>query len=249
MMKRRSVWLALGALVAVSLACAAPSIPLAGRTIKGSGNVVTEDRDVSGFDSVSMLSFGRVIITQGAEESLTVETDDNLMQYIETKVEDGTLELSFTEDDKIPAPSESIIFRLSLMDLTALDTSGAGKFEIAELDTDRLEVTLSGAGDIAIDALTATDLIITVSGAGNIELAGQVETQEITLNGLGNYTATDLESRTATVRVPGAGNVALWVLDSLDVTISGAGNVEYYGSPDVTQNISGIGKLTSRGDK
>jgi hypothetical protein len=248
-MKRHLVWLTLIVLITASLACATPSIPSGIRTIKGSGNVVTEERDVSGFDSVALLGFGRVIVTQGDEESLTVETDDNLMQYIETQVRGGTLELGFTEDDILLRPSDSIIFRLSVIDLTALDASGAGKFEIDELDADRLEVTLNGAGDIKIDSLSATDLVVTVNGAGQVELAGQVKTQEISLNGLGNYVATDLESQTATVRVPGAGSVVIWVLDTLDVTINGAGSVEYYGSPAVTQDIGGVGKLTSRGDK
>ncbi len=228
-MKQRSMWLTLIVLITAGLACAIPSIPSGIRTIKGSGNVVTADRDVSGFDSVALLGFGRVIITQGDGESLTVETDDNLMQYIETEVRGGTLELGFTEDDLLLNPSESIIFRLSLIDLAALDSSGAGKFEIDELETDRLEITLSGAGDITIDSLSATDLVVTVNGAGQVELAGQIKTQEITLNGLGNYVAPDLESQTATVRVPGG--------------------VEYYGSPHVTQDISGVGSVTSRGDK
>jgi hypothetical protein len=211
--------------------------------------VVTEERDVSGFDSVALSGFGEVIITQGDEESLTVETDDNLMQYIETQVRGGTLELGFTDDDILLRPSKSIIFRLSVIDLTALDSSGAGKFEIDELDADRLEVTLSGAGDIRIDSLTATDLVVTVSGAGNIELAGQVKTQEVNLNALGNYVAPDLESQAATVRISGAGSASIWVLDTLDVTISGAGNVEYFGSPEVSKNISGVGSVKSRGDK
>jgi hypothetical protein len=213
--------------------------------------VVTEERDVSGFDSVVLSGFGKVIITQGDEESLTVETDDNLMQYIETQVRGRTLELGFTDDvrRRIPDPSESIIFRLSVIDLTVLDSSGAGSFEIAKLNADRLKITLSGAGDIKIDSLLATDLVVTVSGAGNIELAGQVKTQEVNLNALGNYVAPDLESQAVTVRISGAGSAGIWVLDTLDVTISGAGNVEYYGSPEVSKNISGVGSLTSRGEK
>ncbi|NIO72071.1 MAG: hypothetical protein GTN71_24365, partial [Anaerolineae bacterium] len=185
-MKRHSMWLALMVLIAASLACAVPFVGI--RTIKGSGNVVTEERDVSGFDSVALSAFGEVIITQGDKESLTVETDDNLMQYIETEVRGRTLELGFTDDvrHRIPDPSKSIIFRLSVPELTALDSSGAGRFEIDELDADRLKITLSGAGDIRMDSLTASDLVVTVSGAGNIELAGQVETQEVNLNGLGN---------------------------------------------------------------
>jgi len=246
-MKRHSMWLALMVVMAASLACAVPFVGI--RTIEGSGNVVTEERDVSDFDRVALSGFGEVIITQGDEESLTVETDDNLMRYIETEVRGGTLELGFTDDDILLRPSKSIIFRLSVIDLTALDSSGAGRFEMDELDADRLEVTLSGAGDIRIDSLTATDLVVTVSGAGNIELAGQVKTQEVNLNALGNYNASDLESQAATVGISGAGSASIWVHDTLDVTISGAGNVDYYGSPEVSKNISGVGKVTSQGDK
>jgi hypothetical protein len=246
-MKRHSMWLALMVVIAASLACAVPFVGT--RAIKGSGNVVTEERDVSGFDSVALSGFGEVIITQGDKESLTVETDDNLMRYIETEVRGGTLELGFTDDDILLRPSESIIFRLKVIDLSALDSSGAGRFEMDDLDADRLEVTLSGAGDIRMDSLSATDLVVTVSGAGNIELAGQVETQEVNLNALGNYVAPDLESQAATVRISGAGSASIWVHDTLDVTISGAGNVDYYGSPEVSKNISGVGKVTSQGDK
>jgi hypothetical protein len=246
-MKRHSMWLALMVVIVASLACAVPFV--GSRTIKGSGNVVTEERDVSGFDRVALSGFGEVIITQGDKESLTVETDDNLMRYIETEVRGGTLELGFTDDDILLRPSKSIIFRLSVIDLTALDSSGAGLFEIDELDADRLGVTLSGAGDIRMDSLSANDLVITVSGAGNIKVAGQVKTQEVNLKALGNYNAPDLESQAATVRISGAGSASIWVHDTLDVTISGAGNVDYYGSPEVSKNISGVGKVTSQGDK
>ena len=67
-------------------------------TIQGSGDVITESRDVSGFDSVSLSGIGRVIITQGDDESLTIETDDNLMKYITSEVRDGTLELGDTDN-------------------------------------------------------------------------------------------------------------------------------------------------------
>ena len=245
-MKRHSMWLlALIVLIAGSLAC---DIPLGVRTIRGSGNVVTEERQVSGFDGVALSGVGRVIITQGGEEALTIETDDNLMRYIETEVRNGTLELRLARNT-IPIPSQSIIFHVSVVDLTRLDSSGAGSFEIGKLDTDRLKVTLSGAGDIGVDSLYATDLEVAISGAGNIELTGQVEAQEIELSGLGSYNAPDLESRAASVRISGAGSTVIWVLDTLDVEISGAGNVEYFGSPEVTRDISGAGRVTSRGDK
>ena len=215
---------------------------------RGSGNVVTEAREVSGFEEVALSGVGKVIITQGDEESLTIETDDNLMRYIKSEVRNGRLELSIAEDT-IPIPSRSITYRVGVVDLTGLDSSGAGSFEIDGLDTDRLRVTLSGAGDIKGDSLSATDLVVTISGAGNIDLAGKVGTQEIDMSGLGNYSAPNLESQMASVRISGAGGAVIWAQDTLDVEISGAGNVEYYGSPSVNQDISGAGRVSSRGGK
>ena len=248
MIKQRLIWLALIVLIAATLACDAPFDV---GTIQGSGNVVTEEREVSDFDKVAMSGFGRVIVTQGDSESLTIETDDNLMQYIETQVSGGTLELGFTDDveRKILDPSDSIIFRLGVIDLSALNISGAGSFEVKELGADRFELVLSGAGDVKIDSLAATDLVVTVSGAGGIEMAGQVETQAVTLSGFGSYDAPDLESQDATVQVGGAGSATVWAHDTLDIEIGGAGDVDYFGSPDVTQDISGAGSITSQGDK
>jgi len=218
--------------------------------IVGSGNVVTEDRPVSDFNRVSLTSVGQVIITQGEGESLTVETDDNLMRYIKTEVKNGTLILGFTDEvkNKSIRPSERIVFNLSAKDITALDVSGAGDINASSLDADRLEVVIGGAGDVDIGSLTADELVVRISGAGDAELAGQVVEQNIAISGAGDYRATDLESQATIVEVSGAGDATLWATDTLDVRISGVGSVEYYGSPSVTQNISGVGKLTSLGE-
>ena len=218
------------------------------RTIQGSGDVVTESRDVSGFDRVSHTGIGRVIITQGDEESLTIEADDNLMEYITSEVRDGTLELGFTDNLRVD-PIPSIVFRVNVNDLKALESVGVGAFEIEKLNTDQLELSTSGTGVITIDELTVTDLVVAADGTGSIKLAGTAETQEIKLVGAGDYEAPDLESQTAAVDVTGTGSVEIWVLDSLDVVITGVGGASYFGSPNVTQNITGNGSLTSLGDK
>jgi len=217
-------------------------------TIQGSGEVITESRDVSGFDSVSLTGIGRVIITQGDDESLTIEADDNLMKYITSEVRDGTLELGYTDNVRFD-PIPSIVFRVNVNDLNALDSVGAGSFEMDKLNTEQLEISATGTGDITIDELTATDLVVAADGIGSIKLTGTVETQEIKLIGTGDYETPDLESHTATVHNTGTGSVVIWVLDSLDVVMTGVGEVSYFGDPNVTQSITGTGSLTSLGDK
>jgi hypothetical protein len=215
---------------------------------QGSGNVITEERDVSGFDQVNMSGFGEMIITQGNDESLTIETDDNLMQFIETEVRNNTLYLEFTENT-IPDPSDTIAYHLTLIDLEALELSGAGEFSIQSLDTPRLEITFSGAGRIDLDSLNTDELTVQISGAGDVNLAGKVSVQEVNIEGAGQYLASDLESDQASVKIEGVGKATIWAHDSLDIRVDGAGNVEYYGSPTVNQNIQGGGSIRSLGQK
>jgi hypothetical protein len=217
--------------------------------IRGSGNVVTEDRPVSDFNRVSLTGVGEVIITQGEDESLTVRADDNIMRYIKTEVKSGILILGFTDEakNKRIRPSKRIKFNLSVKDVTGLDISGAGDVNVTSLDTDRLEIVVGGAGDVSISSLTAEELVVHLNGAGRVELAGQVAEQNVKINGFGAYHAAKLESQTAIVGVNGAGSATLWATDTLDVRIPGAGNVAYYGSPTVTKKITGVGMIISRG--
>ena len=50
--------------------------------VRGSGDIETEERDVSGFDEVYLSGIGNLIVTQGEEESLVIEADDKLPSLI-----------------------------------------------------------------------------------------------------------------------------------------------------------------------
>ena len=253
----RSIIRAILVIFIIGFALTACYIPSGPRLVRGSGDVVVEERNVSGFDKILVSGAGRVIVTQGDSESLTIETDDNLMRYIVTKVEGDTLEIGFTEGTVLSEggggralqPSDSIVFRIEVIDLSAVTLSGAAKFEMEKLKTGDLDILLSGAGDIEMADLNGSRLDVQVSGAGDVNLAGKVVSQDIRLSGLGKYQAFDLESETAGVTISGAGGADLWVLDRLDIVISGAGDVKYYGTPTVNPEVSGLGRIQGLGEK
>ena len=240
-------------LVVAATACI-PSVQP--RLIKGSGNVIVEDRNVSGFDQIAMAGAGQIIITQGDKESLSIETDDNLLEYISSEVKGDTLEIDFTKDIILSSgarnslqPSAGFVFRISVIDLERVSVSGAADIYSDKLKTDRLVINFSGAGKIKIGDLNASWLDVSLSGAGDVDLAGKVESQDITISGLGHYGAFNLESQEASVSISGAGGAELWATETLDVVISGAGDVDYYGSPSVNPEITGLGRLQGLGEK
>lgn len=238
--------------------------------ITGSGQIVTEERDVTGFHGVELTAYGDLRISQGEAESLVIQGDDNIIRHMITEVKNGILVIRFDDNyGNIYKTTERIEFNLVVKEIDRIDFSGAGEVNAEDLISDTLSVSLSGAGDIEINNLTTTslsvdlsgagdievdnlyaeNLSVSLSGAGNFDLSGVAASQSITLSGVGNFNAEDLESRTGTVTLTGAGNASVWIKDTLSVSISGAGNVNYYGDPAITQNITGVGRVSKRGEK
>ncbi|HWL48440.1 MAG TPA: DUF2807 domain-containing protein, partial [Acidimicrobiia bacterium] len=52
--------------------------------VEGSGNVITESREVSDFNEIVLGGSGRVMVEVTGTESLTIEAEDNIMPLLET---------------------------------------------------------------------------------------------------------------------------------------------------------------------
>lgn len=248
-----SIFAALSILALSTLACSSFYIPFHsdGDTVTPSGNVITETRDVSGFDRVEFSSIGEVTLIQGETEGLVIEADDNLMPYIDVKVSGSKLTIGMEDNVglnfEINGTQPTLHFTLTVKDLSSLEVSGLASLTCDSLSASDFSLDISGGGDITIDSLTADNLTVSLSGLGDINLAGQVTDQQVDISGAGNYDAGDLESATASINLSGLGDATLWATDSLDVDLSGAGSIDYYGNPSVSQNVSGLGDLTSLG--
>lgn len=245
MTNRKSILFILPLIALVMMAC---NLGINIQAVRGSGTLKTEERSVSGFDRISLSGMGDLNVVQGDEEKLTIEAEDNLLQYITTEVRGSELQIGIKDGTNI-LPTRGIHFELRVKNLSAVSVSGAGNLKMDSLKSNDLDLTVSGAGNVDIKNLDVTGVNVKSSGTGNFTLAGKTQTQNITISGAGNYRAGDLESNIADLSVSGAGNSTLWVKEKLTVKISGFGRVEYYGDPTVTQDISGGGSVKSLGNK
>jgi hypothetical protein len=218
--------------------------------VEGSGKIITQDRAVSGFNRVELGGTGQVTITQGDQEALTVEADDNIMPYIRSDVRGNTLYLGYTAaaSGMRIRPSTPIKFNITMKQISGLEVSGSGNITAPNVDTSSLELQISGSGNVDIAALKAVSLDTGVSGSGSVNLSGQVTDQKISISGSGKYEAAKLQSQTADVSVSGSGDTTLWVTETLNVHISGSGDVSYYGNPGIQSSSSGSGKIRSLGN-
>ncbi|MDH4177133.1 MAG: DUF2807 domain-containing protein [Thermoleophilia bacterium] len=189
--------------------------------IRGSGVPASESRQVAAFTSVDLLGAADVTITIGAEQSVTVETDDDLISRVQTNVERDTLRI---ENDG------------------RLDTDLG--IDVAIVVPTLEAVTLSGAGDVTIEGLSGSSLDIALNGAGSVEAAGAVEQLDVAINGAGTAGLANLAARDVDVVVNGTGAADVQAIQSLSATVNGVGTITYTGNPKhVDTSTPGVGSI------
>ncbi len=223
---------------------------VAGRqAVRGSGNVVSETRPVSGITGVGHGTIGDLTITLGETETLTVEAEDNLLPYLETPVINGSLTIRNKPGVSL-LPTRPVRYHLTVKSLQSLADSSSGNISGPKITGQSISIALSSSGNITLDGVQADTLNVASSSSGVIKIhGGQAGRQVITLSSSGTYQAPDVKSQSAQVIISSSGDATIWVTDQLDATISSSGSVNFYGSPQITQRISSSGKVNSRGNK
>lgn len=224
--------------------------PFTGPSERGSGNVVMETREVSGFEAIDVNYPAEVTISQGTAESLKIEAEDNLLPLLKTEVRGGRLEIFYKRGPgKNIRATKPVRITIVVKDLNDVQFSSAGQLTIDRLEADELEVSLSGAGDVQLNQVQAGALYVNMSGAGSATASGSARNLIVNISGLGSFEGGELESQDARVAISGAGGATVWAERDLNVDLSGAGSVSYYGAASVSRNISGVGGVRHLGEK
>lgn len=226
---------------ACALAFAAPFGLAHADTVAGSGNVQKQARQVGHFTGVALSLPGNVELRMGNNESVTVETDDNLLPLVETVVEDDTLRLrAARKDTNLRTRHLKIVVTARSVDKLVL--AGSGSIDADALRGSRLEFALTGSGALNVKSVEAENVAAKVAGSGDLRVGGgSARSVSVSIGGSGNVEMGKVKAGSASVRVAGSGDATVWAQDSLDATVAGSGDVNYYGDPRVSQSVVGSG--------
>ena len=171
--------------------------------IVGSDVIVSEFRALPPFDSIDVaISHAEIVITQGGPQSLRIETDDNIIDEIDTIVFGSVLQIikqaSYTTN-------HGVEIHISMTSVQMLRLSGVGSMDATGL---------TSAGTLEVD----------LAGVGSIDLAGTVDTYDAVHQGVGKIDAENLTSRLADIDLRGLGDCRITVTDQLNGVISGQGD-------------------------
>jgi Putative auto-transporter adhesin, head GIN domain len=211
--------------------------------IRGSGDLTTESRDVSGFTGIVLEGTGTVNVEITGTESLTIEAEDNLMPHLTSDVRNGRLVLG---TDTAISTTRGITYTITVETLEGVTIDGSGNVDASEISGESFNAEINGSGTIDLTGLDLGRLEATISGSGGIDVTGTTDDLQVSIPGSGTFTGVDLQAATGDVTISGSGSAVVNVADTLAAVIDGSGSIEYLGNPTVDSTINGSGSIRHR---
>ncbi|WP_353778679.1 DUF2807 domain-containing protein [Winogradskyella sp. 3972H.M.0a.05] len=235
--------LAVIAILSVSLSYA----QLWGKKIKGNGNMTTISRTTSDYDAVKCAGSFDYILVAGEEGKLTIEGEENLLEYIITEVKDNKLIVKTKNNVNLKTSwNKTIKVTIPFKDISVVALSGSGDLYNKDvIKSDDLVVALAGSGDVILD-INTQKVKGAVSGSGDLTLKGNTNDLDARVAGSGDFHGFNLEANNTVVSVAGSGDAEVVSRKSLKARVSGSGDIEYKGNPEKEDTkVSGSGSISN----
>jgi hypothetical protein len=215
-------------------------------SIKGNGKIITEKRVTADYDEIKIAGFFDVELVSGKEGNISIQGEENLLQYIKTETENGVLKV-FTEKKSNISTNKKILITIPFENINAVSLSGSGNLSTkTTIKTNKFKTNLAGSGDITL-TVVAIEIEADLSGSGTLILKGNTDSLMTKLVGSGDVNTADLKSKNADVSVTGSGDVTLNCSNNLKARVSGSGDIYYTGNPKTKDaNVNGSGDITQK---
>ena len=175
---------------------------IAGLAIMNVFSQSKEIRSVSAFTGIEASGVFDITVTKGSTESLTIEANNDVMQYVRSEVRNGVLHLYLDKGNNMMNIKNLKAF-IVMKNLDKVTLSGACKFTsddpftsdtfrcdcsgasklMANVNTNLLNIEASGACNIKIKANVIGDTNLDVSGASKIQ--GELNAANVMINSSG----------------------------------------------------------------
>lgn len=201
-------------------------------SIKGNGNVVEQRRSVQSFDEIKVSRGMNVYISEGNTTRVVVKADENLLEIIETEVNDDVLKV--TSSSNIRKAKMKKVF-ITVPNLEVIKASaGSNIYSETVLNFDDLDVSTSSGSNIALD-INSDEVIASASSGSNLKLEGKANSLKAKASSGSNIKAGKLKTANSEAKVSSGANIWVSTQKSLKGNASSGGNVFYYGNPTNTE--------------
>lgn len=209
-----------------------------------SNNITSKTLSVSGFNKLDISDPFIVQVTfSETEESVVVESNDNIHQLIEINQQGETLNIGLYKNSNISGvPVLNVYIKTSSIE--NIKAEGATKVEFQnQLVASYFEMEFNGASTFQ-GSLNVDELISKLYGASTMNISGISNSFEIRAEGASKMMDFNFETNSLNANLNGASDISLTVNEKLNVKASGASNVYYKGNGVIeSMDLSGASNI------
>lgn len=207
-------------------------------TVSGSGNIVSEAHDLTGFESISVGGSADLFVTVSDEWLVELTTDDNLHEYVEVFTDGKTLVIRNREMVNL-RPSDRLTVRVSMPAINGLTASGASNATIeSSLKQDSFSVSASGSSDVHL-WVELDEFFVQSSGSSDVYAGGYSRFVSVSLSGSSDFRGNEFTCDVAEVSLSGSSNMWATITESVSGQLSGSSDLNLNGTPAVDVRTSG----------
>jgi hypothetical protein len=215
-----------------------------GDSIKGSGNVISENRPVNGdFTSIEASRGIDVIVAQSNIKSIEVKADDNIIEHISTDINNSVL--TITLDKSVKNLSSKKVY-VTLPNIESLrSSSGSSISSKNALVVKSIDVKSSSGSEINID-VEAEKIICDSSSGSEISVEGKAIKLEVSSSSGSEIEAQNLLANDIIANSSSGSSIEIHPIISLSAKASSGSDIIYYNNPkSLTKKSSSGGSIKS----
>jgi hypothetical protein len=216
-----------------------------GNLVIGSGNVISEERQVSDISSISIGSSMNLFIEQTGSESVRIEADDNVISYVTTQKTGGELKIQLKSVGF--GSIHPINCYVTVKDLSKIKVSSSATIKCDDLKTENLSIEMASSSKGTL-TIHVTKLNLNIGSSADLTLSGETVSQDIKLGSSGRLEAYSLVSKDCKILAQSSGSANINVSEKLNAQISSSAHVNYKGDPEINSKISSSGSLNKASD-
>jgi hypothetical protein len=198
----------------------------------GNGNIVSKTIAVNSFVRLHVSLSGYVELIQSNEEKVEVETDENLVDYIDTTNSGRTLYVTAEGKWRIPGFT-SLRIKVFYRQLYNL-YNACEKAELVCGNTLRsgepVEIKIHSDKSISLLDVDATSVKLVTACVGNVKIKGSCNLLEINAKSEGDLDAREMKAKNVVLKNYSEGNIDLYADETLAISNYGEGNIHYWGN-------------------
>ena len=197
--------------------------------IKGTGNVQTEKRNITEkFTKISVSRGIEVIVEQANDVFVEVEADQNLLNHITTKVENGTLVIS-SDENIYSSDAETVHVKIPVLE--ALETTSGSNIKSKSI-LKGTSISVKSSSGSEIEVALEYDTISSESTSGStINLSGKALKSTSESSSGSTIDASDLLANEVISQATSGSSTEVHPLVSLNGKASSGASINYDGSP------------------